>query len=80
MLHHGNSVVTFGVANDFWVGQSSNCSFGIFESSFSDKPPWRRRTEVDDSKERRDPNPLNDKGDSPGPVACDRETSFDDTG
>jgi hypothetical protein len=65
MFHHGDSVVAVGLAHEFGIRQSLNGLFRLFQAALSYEPPWGGRSEPHDSEKRRDPDPLNNKGDSP---------------
>jgi hypothetical protein len=71
MFHHGDRIGAVGIAYKSGISQSSNRLLSLFQSTFADEPPRRRRGKPDNREKRRDPHPLDDKGDSPCPVGGD---------
>jgi hypothetical protein len=63
--HVSHGVINFGIGKKSRISETSNGGFGILDSPFSDHPPRRGRTKVTDGEERRQPDPLEDEGDSP---------------
>jgi len=72
VLHHGDLVSHVLLREEGRVGQPAHGGGGLLETAVADHPPGRVGAEVDDAEEGNDPDPLDDKGESP---ACRKRFS-----